>query len=272
MTTGLSTIKTIIQNNYPSFMGAYDIYNTRINQVLKDIDNYKALFKKISAHNITEFTLEGPYIQIEIDGVIQFVTGILKRTSSEDFYPYVPKDLSDYDNKYCIYWYKYQNGYSDENDPIGMLDWKMITEEDVLNSTIKNIGLPTLNADGTYPPKVMATDPNVILRLMLPITNRQEKYKAILFYNHVKYESNEITFVNERTPADEALKNNITIEHGSNSYDSYAKYGIDNTLIDATDYNRPRKLKVRYLNELGEINDDKLIGASIYWYIPNNAT
>ena len=159
--------------------------------------------------------------------------------SDYEFIPYVKEDLSAYANKYCIYWYQYQNGY--EGDAFGASDWKLLD--------VNNVGLPDPTDEGKYPPKATAADSNAVLHLSLPIENREERFKAILFYNHVQYNSNEIVFINERPVLDEVIKNNIIIEHGNDSYDSYAKYGIDNTLIDATDYNRPRALRLRYVDE-----------------------
>jgi hypothetical protein len=50
-------------------------------------------------------------------------------------------------------------------------------------------------------------DTNEILGINLDVTKKTEKIKAVLFYNHTKYESNEIEFTNinpysEQTAAD----------------------------------------------------------------------
>jgi hypothetical protein len=65
--------------------------------------------------------------------------------------------------------------------------------------------------------------------------NSIEKIKAVLVYNHEAFTSNEITFTNANPSADIELIDNIVIEHGNYSMPTYAKYGVDNTLISLSD-------------------------------------
>ena len=257
----LVEILNAIKMNYSSFQGAYDSYETRINKIISDLEKNQAslttYFKR--ALNIVDGNKMDSFDEI-----------------FDDLQAYKSVDLSIYDNRYCIYWYYYINGYTNSEDPFGMADWKRIDDAEInkliTNSLSSNIGLPDVLEEGTYPPKATTTDSNATLYLSLPTNNKEEKFKALLFYNHEKYGSNEIIFTNERPPLEEAIKNTIIIEHSDNSQNNFPLYGVDNALINALDFNTPRKIKLRHLNEFGNFDDEKLIGMSIYWYIPINAT
>ena len=178
---------------------------------------------------------------------------------------YVSPDFTMYDNRYCIYWYRYIEGFSSQDDPFGEDSWQRIPEA-------MNIGLP-VNKDGDrYDTKVSSEHENGLLDLVLDSKTKEEKIKAILFFNHEKYESNEIVFTNARPPIEEAIKNTIVIEHGVNSQNAFQLYGIDNSLINALDFNKNRTIQLRHLNEFGNFDDEKLIGMYAYWYIPNSST
>ena len=257
----LVEILNAIKMNYSSFQGAYDSYETRINKIISDLEKNQAslttYFKR--ALNIADGNKMDSFDEI-----------------FDDLQAYKSVDLSIYDNRYCIYWYYYINGYTNSEDPFGMADWKRIDDAEInkliMNSLSSNIGLPDVLEEGTYPPKATTADSNATLYLSLPTNNKEEKFKALLFYNHEKYGSNEIIFTNERPPLEEAIKNTIIIEHSDNSQDNFPSYGVDNALINALDFNTPRKIKLRHLNEFGNFDDEKLIGMSVYWYIPINAT
>jgi hypothetical protein len=70
------------------------------------------------------------------------------------------------------------------------------------------------------------------------------KYKVVLYYNHVAYESNELEFVNtlQVGPTEDELAGKLTISHGENSKDNYQIYGEAGNLINSIDANRPRTL------------------------------
>lgn len=257
----LVEILNAIKTNYSSFQGAYDSYETRIKKIISDLEKnqtsliayFKRAFNTVNENKMDSF-----------DEIF------------DDLQAYKSVDLSLYDNRYCIYWYYYINGYVDNEDPFGTMDWKRIDDAEInkliTNALLDNIGLPDVLEGGTYPAKATTADSNAILHLSLPTDNREEKVKALLFYNHEKYESNEIVFTNERPPLEEVVRNAIIIEHSDNSQDNFPLYGVDNALINALDLNTPRKIKLRHLNEFGNFDDEKLVGMSVYWYIPTNAT
>lgn len=262
----LPRLKEILIDKYSSFLGAYDAYESRILEVIENLQKLITEFKDLV------FERQLPSGETDASNVKKF-SQLLNYTNKDDFDKYTAPDMSIYDNLYCVYWYKYQSGYIDEDDPFGGKDWQRIETDS------PNIGLPTPYPEDAknvdikfYPAKPLDTDTHALLNLTLPVNNKEEKYKAVLIYNHEPFNSNEIVFTNERYVTDEEIKNNIKIEHGDNSQDHYPLYGVDNVLIDATAYNRPRHLRLRYCNEKGDFDDSYLANASIYWYIPLNST
>ena len=262
----LPRLKEILIDKYSSFLGAYDAYESRILEVIENLQKLITEFKDLV------FEKQLPSGETDASNVKKF-SQLLNYTNKDDFDKYAASDMSIYDNLYCVYWYKYQSGYVDEDDPFGGRDWQRIETDS------PNIGLPTPHPEDAenvdikfYPAKPLDTDAHALLNLTLPVDNKEEKYKAVLIYNHEPFNSNEIVFTNERYVIDEEIKNNIKIEHGDNSQNHYPLYGMDNVLIDATAYNRPRHLRLRYCNEKGDFDDSYLANASIYWYIPLNST
>jgi len=92
---------------------------------------------------------------------------------------------------------------------------------------IKNLGVPrdedqTTIIDGKtyYPPKALNQ------KLIRYMNNRtqEEKYLAVLFYNHEMYQSNIITFTNSEDVPDEYLvdqRDALRIEHDVLSFEHY---------------------------------------------------
>jgi hypothetical protein len=83
-----------------------------------------------------------------------------------------------------------------------------------------------------------------------------EKFKAVLFKNHEKYESNELIFTNLTNILDSQIVDAIgalSIEHYNNdSRNSYQSYNDIGNLINAADYYKKRELRVRFSGESGE--------------------
>lgn len=198
-------------------------------------------------------------------------------------------------NRYQIYWYYARAGYvpgKDENQ-FGGEGWCEIKDSDAINNISRfvvnnvisekdnsipnNIGLPKPD-NGKYPPRGDSSDLNSYLSITFSAERpdiQEEKIKAVIIYNHEIYESNVLTFNNDDPAAGPELTNDIQITHGANSRDVYASYGVDNTLINATDFNTKRELKVQYLNERGEPesgDETALRDSTIYWYVPADAT
>jgi hypothetical protein len=65
----------------------------------------------------------------------------------------------------------------------------------------------------------------------------EQKYKAVLFYNHEMFTSNELVFTNlEEVPNEVTLDktDGITIEHIAESFDTYNLYKENHYLLDAS--------------------------------------
>lgn len=207
--------------------------------------------------------------------------------------PYDPSKFDTKSNQYSIYWYYYRDGYkaTDGENYLGGDNWCAIEDPNTINGKPRfevfnendNIGLPAPvenkeTGELEYPTKPKIDDENGYLTISFSKERpdiKKEKIKAVLIYNHEKYESNIITFENKDPAAGPELTNDIQIVHGSNSKDVYSLYGVDNTLISASEFNTKRQLKVQYLNERGEPesgDETVLKGASIYWYVPTYAT
>ena len=194
---------------------------------------------------------------------------------------YDKKDLTKYDNRYCIYWYRYSPGYKSDDiyeNKIIENEWEKIPVgfmDKYLGFVMpNNLGLPTKyypNNDIFYFDKKSID----FAQLYLDPNKKEEKFKVILFYNHEKFESNELVFTNldANLLVDEIIKDQIPIieiEHGNNSMDSYQTlYDDGNVLINSTESRKNRELKIKYI---GKKTDEELIGATICWYLPNNST
>ena len=99
----------------------------------------------------------------------------------------------------------------------------------------------------------------------------EEKYIAILFFNHNMYKSNELIFTNSDVIPDKTTldKGDILIfEHGENSSDNFQLYNELGYLMDASDEHMDRRIRCHYDGLLAK--DEALVGAGIYWYVPNN--
>jgi hypothetical protein len=140
---------------------------------------------------------------------------------------YDPSKFDTNSNHYTIFWYYYRNGYraKEGENNLGGNDWCAIEDPGTVNgkprftvfNTNDNIGLPEAERNETtgkleYPKKPDINDPNSYLTISFSKERpdiKQEKIKAILIYNHEKYESNIITFENKDPAAGPELTNGI---------------------------------------------------------------
>ena len=242
----LANTKTEIQSKYTGFMSIYDTYETRITKVQAAISGYLSQLNMLLSDDAGK-----------LDAFFK---------PGYEFEPYGRTDFSEYDNKYCIYWYRYEPGYVDINERFLESGWHRL--KDV------NVGLPRarLSDDSIYNAK-KPLSPEGILTLELDTQYIEEKYIAILFFNHNMYKSNVLTFTNANPPVDEKIADQTDachIEHGDNSQLSYQVYGLNNLLVNAADGYRKRELLLRY--EGLTAGDEALYGAQIFWYLPLNST
>lgn len=258
-------LQTRADAEFSGYRGIYDTYNTRtereiaaIQEILKQIDN-------LLKNNYNDL--------ISYENQIEFIE-------------YVRKDFSEYNNKYCIYWYKYERGYKLKYDTTEganndeykfgrfMTDnWRRLT---VADNVLQNLGVPrgeesTEVRDGkTYYIKKPLNQQ--LIRYMENRT-QEEKYIAIIFQNHEMYKSNILTFTNSEDVPNEYLidqKDALRIEHDVQSFEHYQSYDITNMLVNLADAGKYRQLKCYYEGLFSK--DEALIDAGLYWYIPNTST
>ena len=253
------------------FQGIYDAYQMRINSIGSAIQSLLDLIVDTISYNS-----KGKNNSVLFIDLFDRAVNTFQKKEENILIPWSPKiqDI-EYDNLYCTYWYKYNEGYKEVDDPFVEENWERI-RLDANGNEVINIGLPFIDKEyegDLYPTKLFDNkDKNSILQIKLDNKNAQEKYRAILIYNHEVFQSNEILFTNSRPLIEDKVLNNITIEHSTNSKSSYPLYGVDNELINASDSNKSRYVKLRYLNEQNNFDDNQLIDALVYWYIPKNAT
>lgn len=267
-----NTAQDIIDNAYSGYQGIYDTYKGKSDKIISQIEENLATMEAITGKEKTDDATGNHAIMLKMRPY----------NASYTYIDYNKKDLSNYDNRYAIYWYRYESGYTSD-DRLYPTEWKRLkTKADFgidENSTelVYNYGLPIYDdftlKDGNYyfSDKVQATNTAVIR--MMDGQRVEEKYKVVLFYNHEMYESNEVVFTNlddvvDPTTADKNAA--IVITHSTNSQETYQSYGINNFLVNAADASKVRNIEVHYEGLLA--GDETLAGAQVYWYIPNAAT
>ena len=252
------SLYNLIKTQYISYEDVYNSYKTRIDRLLNTICKY---YKEINT------LLDGNDTQLK---------SLLKGTSGEGYYkPGVSyesnEDTEEYNNRYCIYWYR-QNLTHTDPDNILPPGWERMTDQN-------NKCLPDKASNGEY---LEARAGAAVIPCKVDFNRyvQKEKIKAVLFYNHEQFESNELEFSNTVNVVDipEIDKNGaLQIEHwssidgkDSHSKDSYQLYDANGLLINAAEIQKKRELRVRFDGETG--TDEQLIGATVYWYVPSNAT
>lgn len=251
------------------YRGVYESYNPKINKAIAAI----------------EILLE--QVQTLLSESKESSLKNYQNKSASSFVPYAEKDLSDYHNRYCIYWYRYNEKYipdyeSDEYK-YGMFlgdKWERV-QVDLNNNQIQNIGLPTTpgnsiteNGKTIHYFPASPEEPQFLERKMDPYT-AEERYQAVLFYNHIQVSSNVLVFLNseaDQIPAEFAVDagDTLVIEHGAYSQDHYQSYTSAFDLVNIADESRSRQLRVSYNGLLS--GDEALADATIYWYVPTNST
>ena len=170
-------------------------------------------------------------------------------------------DESDYANRYCIYWYKYEKGSVDD---FAGTDWTKLDDW-------TNFGFP---APGDFSQGNMYNDriSTELKSYTLSPNAIDETVMAILFYNHNQYKSQPLHFI--KTTSDGAIIDTngiLKIEHGSNSKEGYQLYDTDGYLINSVEARRERILLPSFSSILDRTLDD-FNGGEIYWYLPKNTT
>lgn len=256
----MSKTQTIITDRYSSFMSVWDNYHARVTKRIQAINNL------VDEYNVTYIAKNDmPNHKTMIENYFW---------NTYKFVRYKKTDYSQYDNKYCIYWYRYEKNYFDKDERFMEKGWRRLSEPEY-----KNLGLPTesIMIDGVkYLDKKPKTGEGILTRLM-DSTVAEERYTAILFYNHQMYkvqtEPSYIGFINANPPKDETIvetHGSLSIEHDAQSQSAYQIYGVNNCLLNAADANRTRYVKATFAEADG--GDAALEDGQIFWYVPKNAT
>ena len=242
---------TVLQNllndfnkeQYISFLSIIDFYRPQIiitiNKVQENLNKVQNFLSKVE-DNFNEFY-----------------------KANYSYEPMAVQDFAEYANKYCIYWYRYRKGYSNPNEIFLESEWEKLD--------LINYGLP-IGIKNEFLP-VRPEEKDNLLKISLDPELSQEKYRAVLFYNHDMFLSNVLEFTNESETFDNIspiITDAIHLEHGTNSQDLFQAYGASNYLINSADSYRPREIILRLDSK--KLKKEDLIGAWVYWYIPNNAT
>lgn len=240
-----------------SFKSIVDNYDTQLTELISKI------IKLYDPENDKTFYAEtGDYVLLQRYLILD----------ESDIHEHQKPDLSEYDNKYCIYWYKYDKDQLNEENTENLLPpgWVRLPQ-------FNNIGIAgpgeTKNEKIYCAEKPISGD-GLVSYSMDPVIQDQV-FKVILFYNHAMYISNELVFTNTDEILDEDAinkKNAIGFEHLANSAKDYPLYSLDNSLTNAADAHKNRQIRCHYYNASGVQEDSRLKGAQVYWYVPKNST
>lgn len=256
----MSKTQTVITERYSSFMSVWDNYYARVTKRIQAINDL------VDEYNVTYIAKNDmPNHKTMIEDYFW---------DTYKFVKYKKTNYSQYDNKYCIYWYRYEKNYFNKDEQFMEKGWRRLSEPEY-----KNLGLPTesITIDGVkYLDKKPKTREGILTRLM-DSTVAEERYTAILFYNHQMYkvqtEPSYIGFINANPPKDETVvetHGSLSIEHNAQSQSAYQIYGVNNCLLNAADANRTRYVKATFAEADG--GDAALEDGQIFWYVPKNAT
>ena len=230
---------------YKEFNSIYDRFKPRIEEVYEKINKQYLTVSQLLSDN-------------------QSILNLFATATTLNIIPYDEKyDNEATANRYAIYWYrKDEFAAADGLMPAG---WK-------LESTA---GLP---GEDPERPGYLAKVPQGsegILPITLDPNKKSETFKIILFYNHERFESNELVFTNtSELKNKENLKyaNALSIKHGDKSRAVYQEYGMSNSLMNIAERYKKRMLSVEFALPDGAVDNSQLIGAQIFWYVPNRAT
>lgn len=243
---------------------------------------FKILVDKIIANINSSITILNRYITDD-NGLqpqlILSLEGKYTNNNTQTFEEEYNAFLEANKNKYCIYWYHYEKGYADESDKFYQKDWRRITFE---NTTTPLPGMPAVEIiKGERKYTKTSEVPLVISSLNTDLT--EERYKAILFFNHKRINSNDLVFKNQSTTSSEVgedINDALYIEVGAaldnstsgkaNSMEVHQLYNSYYTLLKASDAYLNRKIRVRFEGVQG--GDEIIEGGQVFWYIPTQAT
>lgn len=249
-TTITSLLADVREEALSGYLGVCDNYEARINRVLDKIQD-KLDTLPSNVRNETD------YSRLE------------KWETKDSFKSYQRKDFSSYDNKYCIYWYRANKDA--EADEVMSDGWERIEKLD-------NFGIPTEvgeRVEGKVRNQVKLPAGENTAEYYMQYDLEKETFKAVVFYNHDKFISNELEFTNADDVPDKALLDKsdaLVIRHvtDSGSQDNYNCYAMTNYLLNAADSSVEREIECYYDGLLAK--NEVLVNARVYWYVPEDST
>lgn len=247
-TTITELLTSIRKEALSGYLGVCDNYEARINRVLNSIQD--------KLDTLPSGILDGTdYSRLK------------KWKTKDSFKSYQRKDFSSYDNKYCIYWYHANKDA--EADEVMSDGWERI-------ETLDNFGIPTEageKIEGKVHNQVKLPAGENTAEYEMQYDLEKETFKAVVFYNHDKFISNELEFTNADDVPDKALLDKsdaLVIRHVTNSRDNYNCYAMTNYLLNAADSSVEREIECYYDGLLAK--NEVLVNARAYWYVPEDST
>ena len=266
-----STLITKINSSYTEFLSIYDIFKPRIEKEILTTKEYLGQGVDEITGNPSVYNSKFPQSVLNKEDY----NALLRYESvKNNFKSYQQADLTPYENRYCVYWYRYNKNYIPPASEGGIMPmgWERMT-------SCNNRGLPIADGpqfsekDGKpYYAAKPVLDAGVV-DCYMKHDSTEEKFVAVLFYNHDRIQSRELVFTNADVVPDKTTldKGDILIfEHKEQSYDDYQVYNITNYLMNASDEHVNRQLRCHYDGLMAK--DEALVNAGIFWYVPTNST
>ena len=253
----LKNTKDVINTSYNTFDTIYTSYKHRIMDIMTKINAKAEGMQKLWLNNDSNKNNITTLLNLcsVATRVIGDKYGNLRE--NDDF-------VADNDNRYCIYWYRY-DAENMTTDPLhGKMGWVRLPE-------YNNYGLPSEAENGQFVKKPSATDKHGYITVPMRFKS-DEQFQVIIFYNHESYHSNILKFENT-TPVEDLATDRagaFYLEHWEKSESSYQLYNEYGTLVHASDSQVRRTIRARFDGETG--GDERLAGATLYWYIPAGNT
>lgn len=241
-------VRNSLYANFGGYFSIYDSYNAQIKEAKDKAYEYIQQIEDILAI-----------------GKANDIRTRIQSCSAQDEAYTTSLNEDDYKNRYCVYWYRYNQGYTNPEDTIMGINWERLSEQD-------NFGIPIVQGeviDGIVYNSLRTTD---TFSIALDSTKEEERFVAVLYYNHQQYKAEPLVFkrkTSDNTVMD--LYGSLKINHGKNSKDSYQNYGDDNYLVNSSDTHLERELTLSFTSPQGQTLDD-FIGGQIYWYVPKNVS
>lgn len=269
---------------YSGYAGVYDTYKIRLEKVVASMDAYldensKHRFPRTVFESYSVTDDEGNTTTYKSDNTrLKSYNQNLSTGKKTNWKSYIKKDLKDYENKYCIYWFRYEKDYvSNEVHQFMPNGWHRLdpdwSEYDL--SVPANVGIPGpgVTIDSKIYNEKRLPPGEGMFDIMMRHNEPEERFVAIIFHNHNMYKSDELVFKNaDRIPEVANIETGdlLIFKHGERSRDDYQCYNLTNYLMDSADASHNRCIKVAYDGLLN--GDEALVGGGLYWYVPTTAT